>query len=57
MTAAVKPAASMALRPRMVMPPGVVTRSISASGWVPRASSRTAAPLTVWSAAATASRG
>ena len=35
MTAEVNPACSISFRPRMVMPPGVVTRSISCSGCDP----------------------
>ena len=48
MTDAVKPPSSMALSPLMVIPPGVVTLSISTSAWALGTSSRAAAPRTVW---------
>lgn len=46
-TADVKPACSISFNPLMVKPPGVVTLSISASGWFPLACSKSTAPFTV----------
>lgn len=46
-TAAENPACSISFRPRTVIPPGVVTRSISVSGCSPRCNSSSAAPRSV----------
>ena len=57
MTAEVKPSCSISLSPFIVIPPAVVTLSISTSGLLPEARSSSAAPLTVYSTIFLASSG
>ena len=56
-TAEENPAASISFSPFMVIPPGVVTLSISTSGWEPLVNNNSAAPLTVCSTSKAASLG
>ena len=48
MTEEVKPESSISFNPLMVIPPGVVTLSISVSGLLLFSNKRSTAPFTVW---------